>query len=76
MEPTPTASEFLTCRARDDALPPLLIVQMRHLIVGSAELEAENRKKVFPLEENAAFEPITEVDGMVQGSLVDDIVDA
>ena len=67
---------ILTCRARNHALPPLLRIQMCHLIVRSAELEAENRKQVFPLEQNSTFETVTEVDRMVQGSLVDDIVDA
>lgn len=49
---------------------------MCHLIVRSAELEAENRKQVFPLEQNSTFETVTEVDRMIQRSLVDDIVDA
>lgn len=52
------------------------MIQMRHLIVRPAELEAENRKQVFPLEQNSAFESVAQIDRMIQGSLVDDIVDA
>lgn len=47
---------------------------MCHLIVCATELEAENREEVLPLEENSAFETITEVHCMVKRSLVDNIV--
>lgn len=49
---------ILTCGASDNTSPPLLLVQMSHLIVRPAELEAEDREEILPLEKDAAFEAI------------------
>ena len=38
---------------------------MRHLVVSSAQLEAEDGKEILPLEEDTAFQPVAEVDGVV-----------
>jgi hypothetical protein len=39
---------------------------MSHLIVCPAELEAEYREHILPLEEHSAFHAVTKVDGMVK----------
>jgi hypothetical protein len=48
---------------------------MGHLVVGAAQLEGENGKQIFSLEQDLAFESIAEIDGVSQGSLRYDIVD-
>ena len=49
---------------------------MRHLIVSPTELEAEDGKQILPLEKNAAFQAIAEVNGMMKWCFVDDVVDS
>jgi hypothetical protein len=49
---------------------------MSHLVVGSAELEAEYGKQVFPLQEYTTFQAVAKVDSVVERSLIDDIVNA
>lgn len=51
-----------TSRARDHPLPPRSGIQMCHFIVCSPQFEAEDRLEVFTLQEDAAFQPITQVD--------------
>jgi hypothetical protein len=63
-------------RASNDTLPPLLWVQMGHLVVSASELEAEDRQQVLSLEQDSALKPVAEVDGMVKRALVDNIVDS
>lgn len=62
--------------ARNDALPALLRGEVRHFVVRAAQLEAENREEVFALEEDAAFEPVGEVDRGCEGGFGHDVVDA
>lgn len=71
-----TVHLLITSRARDHALPPCSGIQMCHLIVCSPQLEAEDRLEVFALQENVAFQPITEVDRRCQGGLLDHIVNS
>jgi hypothetical protein len=67
---------MVACRASNDTLPPLLGVQMSHLVVGAAKLEAEDGQQVLSFEEDSALKPVAEVDGMVKRALVDNIVDS
>ena len=50
--------------------------QMSHLVVGAAQLEAEDGKQILPLQENPTFQSVAEVDGVVEGGLVNHIVDS
>lgn len=50
-------------RAGHDALPADFRVEMRHLVVGAAQLKAEDWLQVFAFEQDAAFEAVGEVDG-------------
>lgn len=47
---------------------------MCHFVVCSSQLEAENGLKVFPFEEDFAFEPIADVYSWREGSFSDDLV--
>ena len=44
-------------------------IQVSHLVVCAAELEAENRLLVLALEQDIAFQPVAQVDGLDQGNL-------
>lgn len=48
---------------------------MGHLVVGTAQLEREDRLKIFPLEPHIALESVAEVDSVRERGLVDNIVD-
>lgn len=62
---------LLTGRYGNHALPPLLLTQMRHLVVRAPQLEAKDRLQVLPLEQDAAFQPCAKVLGMMQRRLLD-----
>lgn len=65
-----------TCRTCYDTLPPLLVCQMCHLVVCSAQLEAEYGLKIFSFEVYLALQPIAQVDCMCEWCFLDNIVDA
>jgi hypothetical protein len=65
-----------TSTAGHDAPPPVLGVQMRHLVVRAAQLEAEDGLQVLALEHHVAFQPVAEVDGRCERRLSDHFVDA
>ncbi|KAI6762003.1 hypothetical protein HG531_002556 [Fusarium graminearum] len=67
---------MVTGGAADYALPALLGVEMGHLVVSAAQLEAENGLLVFTLEEDIAFEPVAQVDGVGEGSDFAGLVDS
>lgn len=50
--------------------------QMSHLVVGAAKLEAKDGEEILPFQENATFQSVTEVDGVVEGGFVDHVVDS
>ena len=54
----------LTCRTCHYTFPFLGLTQMRHLVVGTPELERENGLEVLTLEAYIAFKSIAQVDGM------------
>ena len=58
----------VTSRAADNTLPALGRVEMSHLVVSAAQLEAENRLLVFTLEKDIAFESVAQVYGVGEGS--------
>lgn len=67
---------FLTCGTCNNALPPPLLGQMRHLVVRPAELETENWKQILPFKKHPAFVTIAEVYRMVKRCFIDHIVHA
>ena len=67
---------LLTRGTSDHAAPPLVFIQMGHLIVGAPQLEAKDWLEVFALEEDFAFETIAEIQSGSQGGLGYDFVDA
>jgi hypothetical protein len=62
--------------AGDDALPARLRVQVRHLVVGAAQLEAEDGLQVLALEQHIALQPVAEVGRVRERRLGDNFVDA
>lgn len=44
-----------TSGTSDDALPPVLLTKMGHLVVSPPQLEGEDRLEVFPFEQDSAF---------------------
>lgn len=50
--------------AANHAFPALGGVEMRHLVVGASQLEAEDRLFILALEEDLALESVAEVDGV------------
>ena len=48
---------------------------MRHLVVGSTELETEHRKEILSLQEHTTFQAIAEIDCMMKRGLVNNVVD-
>jgi hypothetical protein len=56
---------MVTSRASNDTLPPLLVVQVSHLVIGATKLKAENREKILSLKKHSAFKTVAQVDGMV-----------
>ena len=65
----------LTSRASHDAFPPLPLRQVGHLVVCSAQFEAEDGLEVLALEEYVAFISSAEIGRVSQFSWFDDIVD-
>jgi hypothetical protein len=59
---------MVTGGAADNTLPALGRVEMGHLVVSAAQLEAEDGLLVFTLEKDIAFESVTQVDGVGEGS--------
>jgi len=49
---------------------------MCHLVVSSTQLEAEDGLEIFSLEQNIAFQAVTEVGGMCEGCFNGGFVDA
>lgn len=62
--------------AADDALPADGRVEVGHLVVGAAQLEAEDGLLVLALEENIALESVAEVDGGLERCDFTGFVDA
>ena len=62
--------------AGHDAAPAVLGVEVGHLVVGAAQLEAEDGLQVLALEQDIALEPVAEIGCLCQRRLVDDFVDA
>jgi len=66
----------VTGRTAHNTLPALLWVEMGHLVVSAAQLEAEYGLLVFTLEEDIAFESVAEVDSVCEGSDLAGLVDS
>lgn len=47
---------------------------MCHLVVGSPQLETENRLQVFPFQENIAFQSVAKIDCMSQWCFLDHVI--
>ncbi|PMB70998.1 hypothetical protein BM221_003461 [Beauveria bassiana] len=62
--------------AADDALPGPRGVEVGHLVVGAAQLEAKDGLLVLALEQHGALEPVAEVDGVGEGRGLAGFVDA
>lgn len=60
--------------ARDDAPPAVLCVEMGHLVVGAAQLEAEDGLQVLALEQHIALEAVAEVGRVRERRLLHDLV--
>jgi hypothetical protein len=73
---SPKVTDSITCRARDNPFPPLVRIQMRHLIICTPKLEAKDRLKVLTLQHDPALEPIAQIDGMGERCFAHDLVDA
>ena len=56
------ALRMVSSGAADDTLPTLFRVKMSHLVVGTAQLEAEHGLGVLALEQYIALESVAEVD--------------
>ena len=69
-------NDSLTSRASNDALEALRFVQVCHFVVSAAQLEAKDWLEVLALQQDSRLEPIAKIDGMGQGGLFDDLVDA
>ena len=52
---------LLTRGTSNDAAPPLVFIQMSHLVVRASQLEAEDGLKILSLEEDFAFEAVAEI---------------
>ena len=61
---------------RDDAAAAFAVVEVRHAVVGAAQLEAEDRLHVFALEEHLAAQARREPAGRVERCFVGHVVDA
>ncbi|MNS63732.1 hypothetical protein D3C72_968350 [compost metagenome] len=70
------ALRMIARRGADDAAPQCFGTQLRHLVVGAAQLEREHRLGVFALEVDLVAQPRGQVPGKVQLSLTRHIVDA
>ncbi len=71
----PSSFSFLpTSGTRNDSLPPLVRVQVRHLVVGAAQLEAEDGQQILPLQHDFALIAIAQIDRVRQGRLVEDLI--
>ncbi|KAF3810584.1 Threonine dehydratase [Colletotrichum gloeosporioides] len=62
--------------AADDALPADGGIEVGHLVVGAAQLEAEDGLLVLALEEDVALEAVGEIDGRLEGGDFAGFVDA
>ena len=60
----------------DDAAAALRLVEVRHPVVGAAQLEAEDRLHVLALEQHRAAEPGRQARRRFERRLVGDVVDA
>ena len=60
----------------DDAAGALLGRQMRDLVVGAAQLEAEDRLQVLALEQHLVVQPLRQPRGGVERRLARHVVDA
>lgn len=49
---------------------------MRHLVICSSQLEAEDWKKILSFQENLTFKSIAEINCMSQRCFVQDFIDA
>ena len=58
----------------DDAARALLVGQVRDAVVGAAQLEAEHRLLIFPLEENGVAEPSRQASRPVERRLARHVV--
>ena len=56
--------------AAHNAPPRVGRVKMRHLVVRATELETKDGLLIFALEQNIAFEPVAQVDGLDKRDLV------
>jgi hypothetical protein len=52
------------------------MVQMSHLVVCAAELEAEHGEQILPLEKDPAFQPVAHVDRMSERGFLNNIVNS
>ncbi len=55
---------------------PLRLRQVRNAVIGAAQLEAEDRLQVFPLEADIVAQPLRQPRGALERGLVGDVVDA
>ncbi len=60
----------------NDAARPLAIGQVRDLVIGAADLEAEDRLQILALEEHLVAETLRQARRRVQRRLARDVVDA
>ena len=60
----------------DDAARPLLVGQVRDLVVGAAQLEAEDRLQVLALEQHLVAETLGQPRRRVERRLARHVVDA
>jgi hypothetical protein len=66
----------VVARARgDDATPGFRSAQLRHLVVGAAELEAEHRLQILALQQNLVLETARQTRRPVERTLVGHVVD-
>jgi hypothetical protein len=70
------ALRMIAGRRADHAAGERLRREMRHLVVGAAQLEAEDRLAVFPLEEDPVAEPRGERRRRIERGFDGDVVDA
>lgn len=65
----------ITGRASNDPFPAAIRAEMRHLVVRSSQLKAEDRLKIFAFKEDTTFQAVAEVDGRCKGGFFNDVVD-
>lgn len=55
---------LFTGRASNDSFPFLIRAQVSHLVIGSPQLETEDRLEVFSFQKHIAFQSVAQIDGM------------